>query len=293
MWASSDVTPFNTLESHLVNPVKQLRDSVFQDAYETETGMLAIDNLNLLYVAFTRAEEQLYVHAPEPSKSRKDDSVYSAGTLLYDTLQADPEWASLLNHGKNQLNLGRQVAPESHLHIDKPETQLERWISVPWKDKMWLGINKNRISIDDKEKPDTTYGLLFHRAMSLINVPGDIDALQKLIPEINNLDKQVHSRLLEEICFILEAGSEYGWFAENASILSENEILDASGKLLRPDRVVISDKAIQVIDYKTGSEEPWHADQVKQYGAILQKMNYPAARMFLVYPALRKAVEVF
>lgn len=61
IWVRCDEPPFNELNVFPVEMAKKLENSLFEDDYRKEIEWSYMDNINLLYVAFTRAEEQLYV----------------------------------------------------------------------------------------------------------------------------------------------------------------------------------------------------------------------------------------
>jgi ATP-dependent exoDNAse (exonuclease V) beta subunit len=57
-------------------------------------------------------------------------------------------------------------------------------------------------------------------------------------------------------------------------VLNEQEIVDASGRLHRVDRLVVDQGAVTVLDYKTGEEQEEHHEQVRQYMQIVREL-YP------------------
>ncbi|MFZ1947011.1 MAG: PD-(D/E)XK nuclease family protein [bacterium] len=61
-----------------------------------------------------------------------------------------------------------------------------------------------------------------------------------------------------------------GWFDPSARSLREAEILDADGRVLRPDRVIIGSDRIEVVDFKAGRREDDHREQVATYVALLE-----------------------
>ena len=68
IWCSSGQEPFNELENIPLRYSSSLQDTVFANQYYIEKAQSLVDNLNLLYVAFTRAMENLFVFAPIPRK---------------------------------------------------------------------------------------------------------------------------------------------------------------------------------------------------------------------------------
>ncbi|MEG2728455.1 MAG: UvrD-helicase domain-containing protein [Mucinivorans sp.] len=70
LWVSSDIEPYSTFNPFPVNYKKELNDSVFRSDYLREGVYSMVDNLNMLYVALTRAKVELYVFLPtNPTKN--------------------------------------------------------------------------------------------------------------------------------------------------------------------------------------------------------------------------------
>lgn len=86
---------FRDLEYAPLNYSSKLADSHFREDYLSEHVKAYVDNLNLLYVAFTRAERELYVlpYAPKITKEGKPSDI---GAFLFQVLEASgmPEWNS-------------------------------------------------------------------------------------------------------------------------------------------------------------------------------------------------------
>jgi hypothetical protein len=83
------------------------------------------------------------------------------------------------------------------------------------------------------------------------------------------------------------------WFREGAVSLRETEIVDARGEVERPDRVVLGQATVEVIDFKVGKREEAHTDQVRAYMDLL-KAVFEKARVtgYLVYLDEPAVVEV-
>ena len=52
-----------------------------------------------------------------------------------------------------------------------------------------------------------------------------------------------------------------------------------------PDRVLIGEDELQIVDYKTGSKtkENEHRMQINQYAGLLQQMGYTKIKKFIIY----------
>jgi ATP-dependent helicase/nuclease subunit A len=87
LWCRPTVRPFDKLDLVPVKYKSELAKSIFARDYFNEKMQVFVDNLNLLYVAFTRAEEELYAFMPLPvEKQRESENVKSISALLYKIL---------------------------------------------------------------------------------------------------------------------------------------------------------------------------------------------------------------
>ena len=73
------------------------------------------------------------------------------------------------------------------------------------------------------------------------------------------------------------------YFESGSKVLTERPLLLAEGRTVVPDRLVLRGKDAWILDYKTGSPEPAHQEQIRHYGMILSQMGYEVREMALVY----------
>ncbi|MBL7916397.1 MAG: UvrD-helicase domain-containing protein [Bacteroidia bacterium] len=292
MWVSSDVPPFNEAPAHPVRFSGLLENSVFDADYQNELNANYIDNLNLLYVAFTRAEKQLYVFSKKPGD--KINSTNRTGIFLMEVLGTfgtlnnwnHEDTKSVFTVGAFQPKLSVATSARD------TSTPIKQWISIPWKSRIKMGISKKKISIYDPESPDTAYGILFHDLLSKLTHEKNIRLKVTDFIQDSVTDPDIAARILRESEYFIEMGMGNNWFDESYEIVNEAELLLEDGSILRPDRLMIKDKQVIIIDYKTGNEERHHTDQVKQYAAVLSKMGYNDIKIFLIYTSLQKLKEV-
>ncbi|MFH2094838.1 MAG: UvrD-helicase domain-containing protein [Bacteroidota bacterium] len=90
IWCKPSCEPFNQLEIVPVDYSKNMTQTIFNRDYLEEKTLNYIDNLNMLYVAFTRAREALVTISPLPEK----DDIKTAGDLLFRSVKkpANVSW---------------------------------------------------------------------------------------------------------------------------------------------------------------------------------------------------------
>ncbi len=91
----------------------------------------------------------------------------------------------------------------------------------------------------------------------------------------------------------LEQPAVEGWFAKDLKVVRERDIITKEGEIQRPDRVVINDGEVVVIDYKFGGKHPQYTQQVERYCKLLREMGYSQRiRGVIWYPKKQEIEEV-
>jgi ATP-dependent exoDNAse (exonuclease V) beta subunit len=258
-----------------------LQQTHFRDFYATEKTRCYLDNLNLLYVALTRAEEGLIVTAPHLEvSSRKNVS-----QLLFQSIALAYAESKHWNKTDDSLFLGewtaRKVTSESTLFH---ATTLSHYGSYRWRDQLIIRQTARYLDPTKEEKHQKiSYGLYVHMILSRISYAQEIpDALDRLVLEgvINREQRTLMDTQLKDL---LTDPKIAGWFSPGWEVRTEVPILVPDGTENRIDRLLLKGKKAIVVDYKTG--EPTKADQrqVQQYIGILRKMNFPEVEGYLLY----------
>ena len=73
------------------------------------------------------------------------------------------------------------------------------------------------------------------------------------------------------------------YYRQGIKVYNERSIYYNSGVII-PDRLIFdNENNITIIDYKTGSKEKGHIEQINHYANVLEKMNYKVENKILVY----------
>ena len=288
IWATTDNEPYKEYAPLPLQMSTRLENSYFAKDYFKEISLSYLDNLNLLYVAFTRPEQRLYVFSPgENSRKGKGVSALSADVVKRNSWRVNPEL--------NQFESGSCSSPNTKIKptVEKPE-EIKYFISSRWQGKIAIAAQgKKRMDtipyLNSTEMSSVDFGLLIHDILKDIHTAKDIPhALSVLNFEgsISLNDKQVIKNILDKIV----AGTDSSiLFSENWNIKTERELLMPDGTILRPDRVLINGNKVIVADYKTGNPSPDHSKQINEYGEALISMGYSDVKKYILY--IRKNAE--
>lgn len=274
IWVSSDEEPFNKSAAYPLKAVQNLNKTFFKDDYGYESAQTKLDNLNLLYVSFTRAEERLYAIVPDiKSKGR-------IGLLINNVVK------NLEGFGENIFTKGKKVnakniKKENGVYTEK----LENNISSDWYKKVIIKPKHKKIKelINKDFTFKTNWGILIHQVLSYMKTSGDKDAAVAKILSEGMITEEQKEKIYNHLEKILNNTDIRMWFSPENKVKAETDILLPDGRLLRPDRVIIKDKEAIVIDYKTGIEKEEHKRQLIKYAETLIQMGYSTVSKFLLY----------
>ena len=296
LWIKPAVPPFNELGIVPVRYSSNLASTFFEDDYHKEKYSSYIDNINLLYVAMTRAKDALYGFVPGNAGKSSTIAAIIKNALASHENPADSQGLVLnkyfdsntgvFEYGKIPVNTDRQdenevIISESYTVNSRPESLKLR---LHGKDYFApsLEITRNKIN----------YGNLMHEAFEAINTPDDIpSALRKLIRE-GKIAESEHDDIENKLNVLISSPAVAGWFAPGINILKEAEILTPSGSTKRPDRVILKEGKTIVIDFKFGEENQMYNEQAEQYRSLLSEMEYRNIEAFLWYADKNKIVKV-
>ncbi len=287
LWMATENTPFSELGTVVVSSSAQLKETFFSEEYETEINQTIIDNLNLLYVAFTRAEEKLFVFCP----SDNETDLKTASKLIYRTCKLlNSEFTTSYESGEFEAsNTSKKESAEGI----KNEL-LASYPSNIWQNKLSLKMQSgDLLSIfDDNKLSKVNYGILVHEVLATIKNRNDVDAVTDKIIFGGLISEDEKSELRKQISEVLSVPEIGAYFNTDISSFAEREIILPNGEKLRPDRVIFYESGIKVIDFKTGRRDVRHADQVLRYARTLRSMGYENVVCEVVYLAEKKIVRI-
>jgi ATP-dependent exoDNAse (exonuclease V) beta subunit len=153
-------------------------------------------------------------------------------------------------------------------------------------------LNPNNIKIAQREslmwntnqQKAIEYGNIIHEILSFVKTENDIDlALTKAIENglIISSQKEEIEKAIREIVTHQELSA---FFSENYTVLNEKTIIQKEGGLVKPDKMVITNKnEMYLLDYKTGEIQTKYQQQLENYQDAVEKMGFKVTRKALVY----------
>ncbi|MDR1055952.1 MAG: UvrD-helicase domain-containing protein [Prevotellaceae bacterium] len=304
IWVSPQHDPFNALPHVPVAYGKSLQNTEFNPAYLKEKAQSYIDNINLLYVAFTRAESELYIYIPHAKKETKFtlSLVLPIFLKMYTGINNPFEFGKLQGSSQDDgsyIEFGTKQAYQSQKKSYKG-FHLDIYPSSIFKGKLRLHYDSDEYFSTEPRTPiqRRNYGILMHRIFAKINILDDCTAaINSLFEEglIDNKDKVILSLKVEQA---LQYPVVRQWFDGSWDIKSETGLLiPATGNKTfltqRPDRVMTRNGETLVIDYKFGLiKEKRYSKQLTNYVNLLNQMGYTNVKAYIWYVDLEKVEEI-
>lgn len=263
--------------------------SSYETKFEEEQLSARMDELNVLYVAQTRARDMLYISAKESSTAK---TAYGDYLRLFCTLKNEDNQNIDSQKYKPILSFEQDEEDDRFFYLgdrnwtkpEKKNQEVDQHLSVTpemVKSDFEFGqiemVYEPEISEDDPR----TEGTFVHDFLShLTDFPQTEDAVEQCIAEVEKAKKP---RLREAFARIMSDAELRPCFAQGVRVSNEVTILDADGKEHRPDRVVFFADRVVVIDYKTGSPHEQYQKQIDEYCALLRNMGYENVEGKLLY----------
>lgn len=282
VWCVPSQAPFNELDIVPVNYSAQMNQSVYHDDYLHERLQLWVDNLNLLYVAFTRAGKNLVVWTKKNQKGTMSELLSNALSAIASNEHREYDEEKTYEQGTICPS-----EPEKENTSTNKLTQKQQKLPISMESMRHdIEFRQSNRSADfiqgiDEEESDDRFineGRLLHTLFSVIETEADIDpAIDRLVFEgiIGSQEKADKIRSLTYKAFALPQvkhwySGEWQLFNECAIIYRENGLLQTR----RPDRVMMKGDEVIVVDFKFGKPNKKYNKQVQGYIELLRQMGY-------------------
>lgn len=287
LWVKPEVSPFSDLGIVPVRYSRELASTIFSDYYEEEKYSVYLDNINLLYVALTRAKDALigFSHH-EPKKEA------SISAVLKKAFTTPGFYLNTHYNNENNVFETGEIPVNSDVTISKKGISESSYSVSKTLESLKLKLHgENYFSSETQEiRKKINYGKLMHEIFEGIDTEADIPAaIRNLVLEgkiAKEESEDIKGRVMEMIRLPVIAD----WFMPGNKVMKEAGILLPAGVTRRPDRVIFRDGKTTIIDFKFGEENANYSGQVNQYRNLLLDMGYKDIDAFIWYVDKNKIV---
>ena len=276
-----DVPPLFPIE-----PSKDMLDiPELADDYAEIRRSAILDELNVGYVAMTRAVNELIIGLPVKIRKSESEALrMHNGVFASLGLQVGVPYEEGEPTTAPEKEAQRVSALEAHATVEMPE----------YKASAHPGLWENtRLEEEDEISVQRKRGLQLHNMLSMITDLADVERAAARSKATGVLSREEAARMAAELVRMISQHGVRRWFEGARRVLCEREMVDEKGFSMRPDRVVwLPDGVVEVIDYKTGEEyDARYRKQVRRYMRHLKKLGCRTVRGYIWYLDTDKIVE--
>ncbi|MCL1985797.1 MAG: UvrD-helicase domain-containing protein [Betaproteobacteria bacterium] len=273
-------------ETRLLVPLcKEMGAAHFQALAATAREML-----HLLYVAFTRATDELHIFLTKnaSARQRKNMSTVLEELLSEIGISIDKEYV------KGTLRTTSPACTE--IFADMPEI-LPTGDEAGWLPMHWLPrLRIHRAAFFDMlDLRPEAYGILAHRCLEFLTPTGQArtDAERAVSLGLGALrarfSQEQYNRLTSSLAWYAALPQVALWLERGSP---EHSLLDEKNNIHRVDMLVDEGDRYTVLEYKSGNVEKEHVPQLRRYLALLECACGKRTRGVLIYLDLRHCRNV-
>lgn len=294
IWCETDEEPYNDIDIVPITYNNKMNESCYQKSYLEERLQLWVDNLNLLYVALTRAGSNLIIYTKEKDKSGISSVIN--GVIGSVAKLQELEWDE-----EGPFRFG-EICPSKT--IFKKEVSNNVFLAEPEKESVKMKTfahqfdfkqsNKSADFIAGDNEEESPYrfisrGNLLHELFSSIKHPEDIKPAIKKLKFDGLISTKEEEETIEGLTnHAFENPDIQEWYEDKWDLFNECAIIyNVDGRLetRRPDRVMVSPDRTRavVVDFKFGQKHNRYMGQVKEYMNLLKQMGYSNIEGYIWY----------
>jgi len=273
IWCMPSKTPFNMISPLPIVANKSLTNTIFKKDYNDELLFHYVDIINVSYVAFTRAEEELIVFAPQPKYENK---IKSMSDILF----------SMCDENTMVYEIGKRIKRSINNVLDDKQkisdNKKKKFVSIPLGERLKLSYRSKEYFTENNLR---TKGIIMHDILSMISNEKELknavdDALSQGLIGDSEYDK-----VFKTLQVAINSVKDRHWFDDTYSHYNEIAVILPGGEIKRPDRVMIGGNNENVIvDYKFGNiHNSSYICQVQTYMRLLKDMGYKSVSGYLWY----------
>jgi len=282
VWLDKLPESYDNFKELLVDFSKSLSEvnSRGLEIYNKQREELELDNFNLLYVALTRAVEQLHVITEKKiSVKGEENTNFYSGVFINYLIQNNRWDEDVLEYSfGNEMRVSERKKEVSITEVH------QKFISTPWQEHNVVLLASASKLWNTAQGEAINFGNLFHEMLAKITTKNDVDKVVEQYNQQGFIDEMQSLIIKKTINAVVTHPKLENYFSKDVIVYNEREIVDVDNQVIIPDRLVFTDKnEVVIIDYKTGNPSKEHHQQLLKYERVLKSMNFNIDKKILIY----------
>ncbi len=271
-WVSSEETVYQELRGIPLRYNEALADSVIAKAYYEELLYNNMDALNMLYVATTRSKDYLYLAT---MAKKEATNLSNIGDVLNHCFEDkfDSNVYEIVEH----VSVNSKKESRNLITLNSyPTTTRLAELYIPSEEKHL----KHVLNIERSGRK----GSILHDILANASNENQVNVVIEDLLLAGMIQEDEREDLRASVLKVLDNPALKQIFDNATESITEKSIVDVHGKTHRPDRLLINDNEIIILDYKfTIDESDKHIEQVKTYKNLLLSMGHNNIKTYLFY----------
>ena len=260
------------LPAYFLQPSKSTKITKHKDILEEEDTRASIDQLNMIYVAFTRPETALFILAD--SKKSSSPAKEFLTPFLDAGMMAFQQTEDFKYYGGFEQKLKKVETEIKEYNFDLLLHRMDR-TKFSLKGEWEVSFEE----LDAKRR----YGTELHLVLSKISKLADLDEVLIAVLNKGLINPENLPKLRQDVGRLFEDDHFKGYFNAD-KIENERPILDKNGKIQIPDKIIYRENEVVIVDFKSGEEHTEkYEKQLRSYLHLLMDIGIENVRGELFY----------
>ena len=287
LWLETKQEEFG-IPSSLTKNSQKIQKTKFSEQSEAENLKRILDELNVTYVALTRAEKELYITITD---EKKPNDINGVETFFHQVLSdLKEENDKKFSFGiKSQYTLKEQQKEVAKSQELKPANWREK-IKISFSAPTIWNVPENSeetFNLSDPRK----FGNLIHLCFARLKNTKDIEPVLQNLIETGHIDQSELQPIKDILIKTLNVEPLKSVWNKGEHFI-EKEIITQSGENYRPDRIIKFEGESILVDFKTGDPSEKDKAQIKNYSALLTKLGFQNISSYLIYTSDSSSLKV-
>ncbi len=247
--------------------------------YQQKTQEELLDNINVLYVALTRAEEQLYIISGMQGRNKEGNLPKNMAAFFIAFLESKGLFK------EEQLDYSFGTSPKlSEARVVMDDTKIIPQLSATLDAKSIKIAQRESLMWDTQQQKAIEYGTILHEILSYVKTIDDVALAVVKAIENGLIVASQGETVTQTLLSIVTHADLVPYYTSGSKILNEKTILQKDGPIVKPDRMVLTaTNEVYLLDYKTGGHQAKYKTQLENYQFAIEKMGFSVTKKALVY----------